>query len=135
MAEIDISLFSIPNELIPVFISLIMTGKCESHRAFYKNHATINNATHLVLEVNLPSDRSKKGIVKLLPIEGLHYDEPKLVPEMRTYPKRTYMNHNIYLHPDHDIMSGEIKRAQQGDVNEKVGLVIIMGRGCYTFKV
>jgi hypothetical protein len=135
MAEIDTDLFNLPNELIPVFLSLIVAGKCDTHRAFYKNHTTLNNTTHCVMEVNLPLDRSTKGGIILVPMEEISYDEPRLTAEMRHYPKRTYMGHNIYLHPEHDDMSKRIKAGQDSDVKERVGLVIIAGRGCFTFKL
>ena len=136
MAEVDTSLFDVSPDLIIAFVSLFKNGVSERHKSFYMNHRTINEATYTVIEVALPVDRSRKGTVKLVDVESVAYEEPKLSPDIKGYGKRTYLGYNIYLHPEHESFSVDIKQGNQlVDINEKVGLMILRNRGCFTFKI
>lgn len=137
MAEqVDVSLFDIPSDLIAAFISLMINGKCESHKAFYKNHTRINGALYASVEINLPLDRSKRGSISLISIEDSEYAEPQLSADIKNYAKMTYLGYNVYLHPEHASFSRTIDRGgQTADVVERVGIFIVVGRGCFSFKL
>jgi hypothetical protein len=136
MAEVDTSLFNISPDLIVAFVSLIKAGKSERHTGFYINHRTINDATYAVIEILLPVDRSKKGTIRLVGVEEISYPEPILSPDIKSYGKRTFTGYNIYLHPDHESLATIIKQGnQQIEINQKVGLMILKERGCFTFKL
>lgn len=135
MASLDTSLFDIDANLAKAFLNLMVTGESDTHRQYYKHHRMMKDARIIILKIDLPLDRSTKGTITPLPIANETYVEPTLSNEIRRYGKRTYLGYNIYLHPEHERMSREMKDNQTGDVSDKVGIIILKERGCFTFKL
>jgi len=132
--DLDISLFNIDPEVAKAFLTIMVTGECPSHRNYYKNHRMIPDARIVLLDIHLPLDRSKKGTVKLVPSDSTKYEEPSLSNEIKRYGKKEYLGHNMYLHPSHQLSTENVKLGKQDkDINERVGVIILKNRGCFTF--
>lgn len=130
-------LFTIETELALFFVDMLTKGDCIGKREYYKKHKTIPDAYIVLLDVILPKQSHNQphaGTLKLVSMTELEYTEPHLSTQIKGYGKTMYAGFSIYTHPEHKKkMDSILSGVQPVDIYERVGLVLLKQRGCFTF--
>lgn len=138
--SLDLTALDIPQSLILCFLQLMETGKCPSMSDSYRENPNIKGTITFALEIIVPirneqGDVTKKGSISILKNSEISYPDPTLTKDMLKYTKKVYMNHDVYLHPEHEKNITDIK-SNKYDSNKVRALVfVVRGKGCITFTV